>query len=234
MRVGFCHGDPRLPFPGGSAEQPSGRWHVRGAGPVRYLADTPDGAWADFLRREEITDPADLAGIERRLWAVELPADLPLAAPVAVPRKVATGGLDSYAACQREAGRLRELGATVLMAPSAALVRGAARGQTGDGEGPAVDGIVWVLVGDQTTLRGWAAVDAGAPTERVLGLVAHYRQPSLPPEHRVDRAGRGRVDAERRSAERRTLMDLTRRERGEPERRSFRPDRRSGDDRRSG
>ena len=43
-------------------EQPAGRWHGEGEGPAQYLADTPDGAWAEFLRHEHITDPADLAG----------------------------------------------------------------------------------------------------------------------------------------------------------------------------
>ena len=33
------------------------------------------GAWAEFLRHEEITDPADLAGVRRSLWVVELPDD---------------------------------------------------------------------------------------------------------------------------------------------------------------
>ena len=36
--------------------------------PVHYFSDTPDGAWAEFLCHEEITDPEDLPGIRRALW----------------------------------------------------------------------------------------------------------------------------------------------------------------------
>jgi hypothetical protein len=67
MTVGFRHGDPRFPFFWESDRQPEGRWHGSGEGPVQYLADTPDGAWAEFLRHEEITEVADLAGVRRRL-----------------------------------------------------------------------------------------------------------------------------------------------------------------------
>ena len=61
----FRHADPRFPFLWETASQPAGRWHAPGEGPVHYLADTPDGAWAEFLRHEEIRDPEDLAGIRR-------------------------------------------------------------------------------------------------------------------------------------------------------------------------
>ena len=48
------------PFLWETAEQPPGRWHGEGEGPAQYFADTPDGAWAEFLRHENITDPEDL------------------------------------------------------------------------------------------------------------------------------------------------------------------------------
>ncbi|MDX6257843.1 MAG: hypothetical protein QOJ11_4177 [Frankiales bacterium] len=139
MTIGFRHGDPRFPFVWESARQPEGRWHGSAEGPVQYLADTPDGAWAEFLRHEEIRDPGDLAGIRRRLWAVEFDR-----------------------AAETE--------------PSAALVPGGARGQlTGSllRDAPDRDGLVWVLNGARPHARGWAAVDVGAPTARLLALVAH-------------------------------------------------------------
>lgn len=184
MAVGFRHGDPRFPFLWEVADQPAARWHAAGDGPVQYLADTPDGAWAEFLRHEEITDPQDLPGVARRLWAVEVPDDIADAAQVALPGDVARGGLQTYPTCQREARTLREAGATVIQARSAALRPGAARGQVTDGglrealdAAGGADGVVWVLTGARPRLRGWAAVDAGAPTERVLGLVAHFADP---------------------------------------------------------
>lgn len=117
--IAFRHADPRLPFFSEDAGQPAARWHAAGNGPVQYLADTPDGAWAEFLRHEEIVDPDDLATIRRALWAVEIDA-----APGAVPQlplAAMTGGPRSYAACRTEAARLRAAGAARLDAPSAAL-----------------------------------------------------------------------------------------------------------------
>jgi hypothetical protein len=46
-----------------AASQPAARWHADGEGPAQYLADTPVGAWAEFLRHEGITDEADLSGV---------------------------------------------------------------------------------------------------------------------------------------------------------------------------
>jgi hypothetical protein len=175
VRLAFRHGDRRYPFLWETATQPAGRWHGVGDGPAQYLADTPDGAWAEFLRHEGITDPTDLAGVTRRIWAVELPADIDSATPVTLRAGVAEGGLDTYPACRRHAARLRAAGATALRARSAALLHGTAAGQRVRGAlveaTPAGDGVVWVLFGPQPALRGWAVVDEGAPTERVLRSV---------------------------------------------------------------
>ncbi len=119
-RLCFRHCDWRLPFLWQSDRLPAARWHGDGDGPANYFADTPIGAWAEFLRHEEITGPADLAGIQRSLWLVELPDD-----GYAAPRlsaTVKTGGLSSYPTCQAEARRLRRKGAQRLEAPAAALL----------------------------------------------------------------------------------------------------------------
>ncbi len=65
--IGFRQCDSRWPFLWESAEQPGARWNAPGEGPVHYFADTPDGAWAEFIRHEEITDPVDLATVRRSL-----------------------------------------------------------------------------------------------------------------------------------------------------------------------
>src|SRR5262245_40501368 len=52
----FRQVDARFPFLWEDARQPAGRWHAAGDGPAHYFADTPDGAWAEFLRHEEITE----------------------------------------------------------------------------------------------------------------------------------------------------------------------------------
>lgn len=175
-RLGFRHGDSRWPFFWELPTQPTARWHGPGEGPVQYLADTPDGAWAEFLRHEEITDPADLEGVTRKLWAIEVPEAVDSAVQPELDGEVLVGDLSSYPACQAEARRIRGMGAQALVAPSAALLPGAARGQVTDGglkEATARDGMVWVLFGKHQALRGWSAVDAGAPPERTLRLVRH-------------------------------------------------------------
>ena len=179
---------------------------------MQYLADTPDGAWAEFLRHEEIVDPADLGGVVRRLWVVQLPGDAAYATPVRLDHVISRGDFRSYPACQDHARGMRTRGVTALRAPSAALLPGGARGQLTDGglhEAPDPDGLVWALFGPRPTLRAWAAVDAGAPTERVLHLVAHFAL--APSAGRPDGVER-RVGIDRRSKgerRQRNVIDLT-------------------------
>ena len=173
--MGFRHADPRYPFLWEDASQAAGRWHPQGEGPVHYFCDTPDGAWAEFLRHEEITEPEDLRTIRRALWAVDL-GEQPAALP-ALPSKTLTGGPRTYETCQEEAHRLCRQGATKIIAPSAALLPGAARGWRVDGglqPGPARDGKVIVLFGQRPDLVGWAATVAGQPEDAVLSRVRHF------------------------------------------------------------
>jgi hypothetical protein len=107
MRV-FRQADPRFPFLWSTDAQPAGRWHADGEGPAHYFADTPDGAWAEFLRHEEITDPADLETIRRAFWVVEV-GDEPAEA-VSLPESIVTGGVDTYPRCQAHARELRQRG----------------------------------------------------------------------------------------------------------------------------
>jgi RES domain len=171
----FRQVDPRLPFSWSHYHQPAGRWHAEGDGPAHYFADTPDGAWAELLRHEEITDPADLTTIRRALWAVEIGDEE--AAAVSMPRAVLSGGLETYAACQRHARRLRARGARRLVAPSSALERGRASGfEIVDGVERATaprDGRVIVLFGKPDGLIGWKAVEHGSPPADVLPRVRH-------------------------------------------------------------
>lgn len=173
MRIGFRHCDPRFGFLWLSAAQPAARWHGAGEGPANYFADTPTGAWAEFLRHEEITDADDLAGVRRSLWAVELPEggfERP-----AVPEALALGGLATYTACQDAARALRAKGVRRLEAPAAALLAGGASGvhtRVGGAvaAAPVRDGRVWVLFGE-ADLRGWLVVDGGSPPASVLSAV---------------------------------------------------------------
>jgi hypothetical protein len=171
----FRHADPGLPFLWEDADQPPARWHGAGEGPLQYFADTPDGAWAEFLRHEEIRDARDLATIRRAIWAVEVPDEG--GAEPDLPERTLLGGISTYPACQAEARRLRGLGATRLVAPSAALLAGGAAGHRVEGgllSAPPRDGKVIALFGRRPDLTGWAATAEGRPRDDLLPRVRHY------------------------------------------------------------
>jgi hypothetical protein len=167
----FRHADTRFPFLWETADQPAARWHGAGEGPVGYFSETPDGAWAEFIRHEEITDPADLEGVARAIWAVDLP-DPPTTRP-RLPIEVMTGGRATHRACQAEARRLRRRSAG-LVAPSAAV-----RPETGSGfrtDGGLRPGRprrerVYVLFGARPSLVGWCACSPGRPRDDLLPRV---------------------------------------------------------------
>jgi RES domain len=180
--IGFRHVDRRRPFLWETSAQPPGRWHGEGEGPVHYFADTPDAAWAEFLRHEAITDPLDILGIQRSLWAVDIPnppTDTPDLADDAM-----VGDPTGYPRCQDAARRLREQGASGLVAPSAAV-----SGATGSGfrterglrKGPRRKERVIVLFGPRPDLIGWAACADGRPREDLLVRVRHFRGTRRPP-----------------------------------------------------
>lgn len=166
--------DARFPFLWESADQPPGRWQGEGEGPTHYLADTPDGAWAEFLRHEGITEPHDVLEIRRSMWTVEAP-DETLARPL-LPDRTLTGGLETYARCQREARQLRADGARGLLVTSAALKRGTVGGwriEAGMKRATHRDGHVVALFGRRPDLRGWLAAENGHPQPSLLAAVRY-------------------------------------------------------------
>src|SRR5919201_587480 len=168
----YRHADSRLPFLVESSVQPPARWHDAGEGSVQYLSDTPDGAWAEFLRHEEIAEPEDLASVRRALWAVDVP-DEDYAIP-SLPPEVQTGGPESYPACREEARKIRADGERAIVARSAALFPGGARGWRVDGglvPAPDRDGRTIVLFGPRPDLVGWAAAAEGRPRNDLLHVV---------------------------------------------------------------
>lgn len=172
--IAFRHADPRFPFLRETASPGPGRWNLPGQ-LTHYFSDTPDGAWAEFLRHEEITDPEDLSDVRRALWAVEL-GDPP-AVRTQLSAGTLTGDRASWAACQREAVRLRGAGKVGLTAPSAALAPGGAHGsrvEGGERPGPPRDGINLVLFGARPDLIGWRATVSGGPAPELLARVRHF------------------------------------------------------------
>lgn len=171
----YRHADPRFPFLWESADQPAARWHGPGEGPVQYFADTPDGAWAEFLRHEGITEESQLANVRRAVWAIEVPDNLPPKTP-RLAKALLTGGVNTYEKCQKEARRLRTKGAAALCAASAALLPGAARGwKVKGGLQPAAerDGTVLAVFGTRPDFVGWMAAFAARPRSDLLARVRH-------------------------------------------------------------
>lgn len=172
----FRHADPRFPFLWESAAQDPARWHGAGEGPVHYFAETPDGAWAEFLRHEGISDPADLPGIARSMWSIELPRP-PRTRPRLSPTKL-TGDLSTYDDCRREARRIRARGGKGLVAPSAAIEPASPSGfRTAGGlrVAPRRAERVIVLFGPRPDLVGWAACHEGRPRDDLLPRVRQLR-----------------------------------------------------------
>ncbi|MDH3399119.1 MAG: RES domain-containing protein, partial [Acidimicrobiia bacterium] len=163
------------PFLWETPDQPPARWHDNGDGPVHYLSDTSDGAWAEFLRHEEIIDPEDLAGVERTMWAVDV--DEPPVRRSGLPFQVVTGGSDTYVRCRSYARRLRAEGESGFSVEGAALQRGEARGwRVHNGLQPGKDrtGRVLVLFGPRPDLTAWPAATAGRPPTYLLERVRYY------------------------------------------------------------
>ena len=172
--IAFRHADPRFPFLREDSSQTAGRWNA--AGELSHcFCDTPDGAWAEFLRHEEITDPADLLTIRRALWAVDIGE--PTSLEPDLPQEVLTGGPENWPAC-REFAQTCRAGEDCITAPSAALHSGGAHGWRVDGgpqRGPVRDGTVIALFGPRPDLVGWAATIEGRPSEQLLANVRHFQ-----------------------------------------------------------
>lgn len=117
----------------------------------------------------------DLAGIQRTLWAVEI-HERPAGQPDLLLGAL-TGGLASYPTCQAEAKRLRAAGEPGLVAPSAALRHGGARGwrvQAGLQPGGERDGKTVVLFVERPEAAGWRAAVDGRPDAALLPRVRHW------------------------------------------------------------
>jgi hypothetical protein len=178
----FRQVDARYPFLWEDPSQPAGRFHAQGEGPAHYFADTPDGAWAEFLRHEEITDVEDLVTIRRQIWAVDI-GDEPIERMTAA-KTTLVGGRESYERCQQEARVRRDRGVRRIAAPSAALVAKGARGfrvQNGMHVAAPRDGLTIVIFGASDDLVGWVAAEDGHPRADLLKRVRHFESAYFSP-----------------------------------------------------
>jgi RES domain-containing protein len=106
-----------------------GSWHVRGHGPTQYLAMSTDGAWAELIRNEELRTEDEVALVSVPMWAVRV--DQAMVVDYSTFQRAETAAFDPAALvdedhrpCQREGARLRALGYSGILAPSAALEDG--------------------------------------------------------------------------------------------------------------
>lgn len=123
--LAFRQTDYDVPFWARSNSHP-GRWNVAGDPPTQYWSLHPDGAWAEFVRQEELTDVDDLARLRRLIWVCRIRV-----APLVDLRRederdrwaVTLDALTDpdWTACQRLAGTLRERHVAGVIAPSAVL-----------------------------------------------------------------------------------------------------------------
>jgi len=165
--------DADVPFFWDGRNQPAARWHGPSEGPAQYTSSTPDAAWAEVLRHLGIDDPADVEGVERAMWAIEVQTGEPEARP-ALSEPVLIGGTETYGACQGEARRLRASGATRLVSPSAAIRAGTASGWRTDGglvPGPRGAEDTVVLFGPRPAAPAWLAAAPGRPSASLLPRV---------------------------------------------------------------
>jgi RES domain len=103
-----------------------GRWHARGRGPTQYLSLSTDGAWAELIRNEELTTEDEVAMVSVQMWAVSV--NQAMVVDYSTFERAQAAGSDpealvdeNYAGCQQEGARLRRLGYSGVVAPSAAL-----------------------------------------------------------------------------------------------------------------
>lgn len=169
----FRNTDTDVPFFWDSARQPAARWHGDGSGPAQYTSSTASAAWAEFLRHAGITDPVDLAGVERTMWAIEI-ADTESTRSSILPLRALTGDRTSYPRCQAKAARLRRRGATRLLASSAAVLPGTPSGWICDPHlepAGAREESTIVLFGARPDVVGWVAAAGGRPEPELLDRV---------------------------------------------------------------
>ena len=103
-----------------------GRWHSRGDGPTQYLSRSTDGAWAELIRNEQLTSEDEVSMVSVQMWAVAV--NDAMIVDYSTFERADGAGFDpeafvdeDYARAQQEGMRLRRLGYSGVLAPSAAL-----------------------------------------------------------------------------------------------------------------
>jgi RES domain-containing protein len=102
------------------------RWNGTREVPAQYLSLSPEGAWAELIRCEDLTSPAEVRLVRMPMWVLSVHetriadyATFEKAEAAGFPREALVD--DDHERCRAEAARLRERGFRGVLAPSAAL-----------------------------------------------------------------------------------------------------------------
>lgn len=103
----------------------AGRWHRIGDLPTQYWSLTPDAAWAELIRHEDLYEEAELDLVRMPLWVCRVPKSSLVDLHVQELReRYELDGADllddDWSACQRARAAL-EADARGVIAPSSAL-----------------------------------------------------------------------------------------------------------------
>lgn len=176
-------------FPEGIS-QPPARWHGEGDGPAQYFATTPDGAWAELLRHEEITEELTPAVFNemfsRVLWAIDFPNEIQITEITQdrLTLDVCIGDEHTYLACQQAARALRNNQVRCLQVRTAALhdgqAQGAAVGPSGQlTPGPSLEGKTIVYFGTLPKAVGWRCGTSPVLDENFTKKVRHFSKATV-------------------------------------------------------
>lgn len=122
----FRYADYDVPF-WARANTQDGRWHRSSeACRTQYLSVSPDGAWADLIRSENLRTEPEVALVRMPLWVARL--DENGIVDYSTFERAEAAGFppdalidDDWERCQTEGTRLRDLGLRGVLAPSASL-----------------------------------------------------------------------------------------------------------------
>ncbi|MGE4425512.1 MAG: RES family NAD+ phosphorylase [Solirubrobacteraceae bacterium] len=123
--IAFRQTDYDVPFWARSNGFPA-RWNAAGDPPTQYWSLHPDGAWAEYLRQEEVGDEEAAGRIRRTIWSCRVPRGMFV--DLREPETCETYGVapealvaPDWLPCQVLASRLRTDGCPGILSPCAAL-----------------------------------------------------------------------------------------------------------------
>jgi len=154
-----------------------GRWHVPGDGPTQYLSLSTDAAWAELIRAEDLRDEREVALVSMPIWQARIDqaavvdySDFGTAEAAGFAPDALVD--DDHARCQREGRRLRGIGYTGVLAPSAALAGESSLTLFG-----ARLAIAWSSTPHLVSTIPSAVLTRGAPPAGMIARARLYGQP---------------------------------------------------------